>query len=277
MHAIGGEATRKDFVGSSGRALGAVAGAALLCIATTGPAVAADDDPSTTPYRPSVSTPAALSAPGWIEIEAGFAHEHNGDGARRDSVPATVKLAFSPDWGIRIGGDAWVRQRDAAMRASGVGYTSVVLKRRFAIDDAQAFGLEAQAAFPTARHGLGSGSGKADYGVNAIYSADFGGAWHTDLNLIGTRLGQVDGGASRAQLLWAAALSRALNERWGVVGEFSGTHQRGGDGTSQFLLAASYNMTKQLTLDAGAARSLRSGPAVWSAFTGFTWLATRLF
>src|SRR5664279_5250498 len=79
-------------------------GLAALALAATAPAcVAADDDanaePSTTPYRPSVSTPAALSAPGWLEIEAGFEHDHAGAGMR-DSVPATFKLAFSPDWGV---------------------------------------------------------------------------------------------------------------------------------------------------------------------------------
>ncbi len=250
----------------------------LLCLlALASQAALADDaEPSTTPYRPSVSTPAALSAPGWLEIEAGYEHDHGGAGARRDSVPTTFKLAFSPDWGIRVGQEAWVRQSDDSGRLSGIGDTSVVLKRRFEINDKQAFGLEAGVTVPTGRRGIGSSSGKPDYGINAIYSADFG-DWHTDLNLVTTRLGQTDPGASRGQLLWAASLSRALNDQWGVVGEFSGTHEHGAGNTSQFLLAASYNLDKRLTLDAGAARSLRAGTPVWSAFTGFTWLAARLF
>ncbi len=253
--------------------------AVLLLAATAARAASgADDEPSTTPYRPSVSTPAALSAPGWLEIEAGFEHDHAGAGARRDSVPATFKLAFTPDWGLRIGGEAWARQSATGLAStSGFGDTSVVLKRRLAIDDAQAFGLEAGVTIPTARRGLGSGSGKADYALNAIYSADFAGEWHTDLNLLTTRLGQTDPGTARTQVLWAAALSRTLGERWGVVGEFSGTRQGGAPGTSQFLLAASCNVSKRLTLDVGAARSLRSGPPAWSAFTGLTWLAVRLF
>jgi hypothetical protein len=250
--------------------------ALLLAAASVQAARAADDEPTTTPYRPSVSTPAALSAPGWLEIEAGFEHDHGGAGSRRDSVPTTFKLAFSPDWGIRVGQEAWVRQGDDSGRMSGIGDTSVILKRRFAIDDKQAFGLEAGVTVPTGRRGIGNGSGKPDYGINAIYSADLG-DWHTDLNLVTTRLGQVDAGASRGQLLWAASLSRSLNEQWGVVGEFSGTHERGAENTSQFLLAASCNLSKSLTLDAGAARSLRGGAPVWSAFTGFTWLAARLF
>lgn len=240
------------------------------------PAIAAaDDEPAAVPYRPSVSTPAALSTPGWLEIEAGLLHEHNGSHAYRDSVPATLKLAFSPDWGVRVGADAWVRQRDdAGTRLSGIGDTAVVLKRRFAVDDASAFGLEAVVVLPTARRGLGNSH--AAYGVNGIYSADFG-RWHTDINLAATRAGAVDAGTSRIQWLGAAALSTALDDRWGVVGELSGTNQRGVDSTRQLLVAASYNVSKHLVLDAGAARSLRSGTPTWSAFTGFTWLAGRVF
>jgi hypothetical protein len=234
----------------------------------------AAERPSVTPYRPSVSTPAALSAPGWLEIEAGFTRTRGEGPVRRDSLPYTLKLAFSEDWGVRLGGDAWVRQRDAAgARRSGGGDTSVVLKRRFAVDADSAFGLEAGVNLPTARGGLGSDG--TDWSVNGIYSADLG-AWHTDLNLVATRLGRVGPGTSRSQLLWAASLSRALNDRWGVVGELSGTRQRGADGSAQLLAAASYNVSKSLTLDAGLSRSIRSG-SDWSVFAGFTVLAARLF
>jgi hypothetical protein len=224
-----------------------------------------------------VSTPAALSAPGWLEVEAGGLHEHDGGGSRRDSVPVTLKLAFTPDWGVRVGSDAWVRQRDeSGDRATGIGDTAFVVKRRFAVDDDSAFGLEGGVTVPTSRHGIGSGSGKPDWGLNAIYSADFG-AWHTDLNAAATRLGANEAGTGRTQFLGAASLSRSLDEHWGVVGEVSGTHRRGADSTSQLLVAASYNVSKRLVLDAGAARSLRGGAPTWSAFTGFTWLAGRVF
>ena len=159
---------------------------------------------------------------------------------------------------------------------SGFGDTSVVLKRRFGIDDDQAFGLEASVTAPTGKSGIGFGSGKPDYAVNAIYSADFG-AWHTDVNLLAARLGQVDPGASRTLWLFAASLSRQLDDRWGVVGEFADTRQSGAEDSRQLLLAASYNLSKRMTLDAGAARSVRRGDSAWSAFAGFTWLAARLF
>jgi len=238
-------------------------------------AATADDGPAAVPYRPSVSTPAMLSAPGWIEVEAGLQQQHDGASSRRDSLPVTLKLAFTPDWGVRVGSDAWVRVRDGAQHDSGFGDTGIVVKRRFAVDEQQAFGLEAAALVPTARSGLGGGSGKADYGVNAIYSADFG-AWHTDLNVTATRLGAVDAGFGRMQWAGAAALSRGF-DAWGLVGEISGSRRSGEDSTRQLLGAVSYSVSKRLVVDAGVARSLRSGPAQWSAFTGFTWLAARLF
>jgi hypothetical protein len=252
--------------------------AAMLSSLVVFAAAAAEAEaPSAVPYRPSVSTPAALSAPGWLEVESGYLHEHADAGVRRESVPVTLKLAFTPDWGVRIGTDAWVQRRDeSGARATGSGDTSIIIKRRFAVDDESAFGLEGGGTLPSSRHGLGIGSGKPDWVLNAIYSADFG-PWHTDLNAAATRFGANDAGTSRAQFLGAASLSRSLDEHWGVVGEFSGTAQHGADATRQLLVAASYNVSKGLVLDAGAARSLRAGAPVWSAFTGFTWLAARLF
>ena len=252
--------------------------AALSMLATFSVAVAAEDEsPSVVPYRPSVSTPAALSAPGWLEVESGFLHEHTATGVRRESVPVTLKLAFTPDWGVRVASDAWVQRRDeAGERATGSGDTAIVVKRRFAVDDESAFGLEGGGTLPSSRHGLGSGSGKPDWVLNAIYSADFG-AWHTDTNAAATRFGAQEGTASRAQLLAAASLSRSLDEHWSVVGEVAGAGQHGADATRQLLVAVSYNVSKRLVLDAGAARTLRAGAPSWSAFTGMTWLAARIF
>lgn len=250
-----------------------VAAAWAVAVPAIAAAAATDDDPEATPYRPSVSTPAALSAPGWIEIEAGVARERQG-ASRSESLPATVKLAFTPDWGVRVGGDVWQRQRDGSGRSSEGGDVDVVLKRRFAVDGVHAFGLEAGATLPTA-HG-DTGVRRAAWTVNGIYSAELG-DWHADLNLAGSRLGAPDAGASRLVVLWAAAVSRSLGERWSVVGELSGTRQRGAETATQALVAASYAVSRRLVLDAGAARSLRSEPTAWSAFAGLTWTAARLF
>jgi hypothetical protein len=76
-----------------------------ICLAQT----ASDDEVSVTPCRPSISTPAALFAASWMEIEAGLLAAHGAGTERRGSVPCTLKLAFMPDGGMRLGGDGWVR------------------------------------------------------------------------------------------------------------------------------------------------------------------------
>jgi len=247
------------------------AGALLLAALA---AHADDGKPAATPYRPSVSTPAQLSAPGWLELEGG-AWRQLDSAARRNSLPWTAKLTFSDDWGIRIRGEAWVRQTDEPGPAlSGNGLTGVALKRRLAVDEQSAFALELGATLPTGHSGIVSG--KTDTTLNAIYSADIG-DWHTDLNLAAIHLGAPDAGTSHQQTLWAASLSRPLNDAFGLAGELSGTHQSGAGSASQFLFAASYSVTKSLVLDAGMARRVSGGAPTTQAVAGFTWVAWRLF
>jgi hypothetical protein len=247
-----------------------------LLLAATGLAFACStahaddaDNPAVVPYRPSVSTPAQLSAPGWLELEAGGLRTSNPDS--RGTLPYTLKLAFTPDWGLRVGGDAWVRQDGD----HGVGDTSVVLKRRFAVSDATAWGLELGEKFPTAGSTLGSG--RADTAVNGIFSSDFAPAWHTDLNLSETRVGVPKGQPRAWQTGWAAAVSRQLTDAWGAVGEFSGTRQAGAQGTAQFLLAASWSASPAAVFDLGAAKGLNDATPHTSVFAGVTVRLARLF
>jgi hypothetical protein len=254
-----------------------IASTALACTGSAHAADAPDDGgPAVVPYRPSVSTPAQLSAPGYLELEAGGLRTTGPDsGTSRVTLPYTLKLAFTPDWGVRIGGDAWVRQAEPGDSHSGSGDTSVVLKRRFAVDDATAWGLELGEKFATAGSTLGSGH--ADTTVNAIFSSDFAPSWHTDVNVNETRVGVASGQPHAWQTGWAAAFSRTLSDRWGAVGEFSGTHQAGTPSTAQFLAAASWNQSPAAVFDFGAARGLNDASPRWQVFAGVTARLAKLF
>lgn len=235
---------------------------ALACLASGG--ALAQDMPGVTPYRPSVSTPAQLPAPGQLEFEAGFLRARADDG-RRDTLPVLFKLAFSAQWGVLVGGDAYVSARDeAGNRARGLGDTIVELKRAFLVDSETAFGVEIGAKLPTAKDSIGSG--KADYMVNTIFSKDFGKV-HMDANANLTRLGAWDAGTGRNQAGLAASFSTEVAEHWGANAELSGTHRGGTDNTAQLLVAATYSPTKQATFDVGVAHSLH-GPSGWSLFGG---------
>ncbi len=236
------------------------------------------EDVSVTPYRPTVSTPAALSAPGWLEIEAGLQGADVGGAPRRDSFPYALKLALTEDWGVRVAGEAWVRDPTALNRESAPGGdTSLILKRRFAVNDRSAFGLELGLTAPTARAGLHSGSGQTDYTATGIYSSDFAHSLHADFNLGLTRLGSADPSTSHHQAMWAAALQDGVSARWGIVAELSGTRQGGTRSTAQLLGGATFSPGKRVTWDFGVARGLNSPSPGWTLFVGTTFLAARVF
>jgi hypothetical protein len=234
-----------------------LAGASLAAQAQEGPAI--------TPYRPSVSTPAQLPAPGQLEFEFGVLAARGAD-PRRDSLPYSFKLAFDKDWGVLVNGEATVRMRGEGANANGFGDTQLVLKRAFVVDDATAFGLELGVKTPTAKDTIGSGS--SDWDVNAIYSRDFGDI-HMDANLNETRLGAPDPGAARMQTGASASFSMPLDERWSATWELSGTHNGGAPSTAQALAALGFMPNKRLAFDVGFTRGLTPGTPHWSLFTGF--------
>jgi hypothetical protein len=240
---------------------------------TAGAARAAGDFEPVTPYRPSVSSPAQLPAVGQLEFEIGGLRQRTDD-AQRSSVPYLFKLAFSKEWGLLIGGDAQVWQRDTGGQARGLGDTTLVLKRAWVVDDVSAFGVEAGVKLPTAKDAIGSG--QADYTINTIYSRDVG-ALHMDANLNVLRLGAADPGSSRTQWGASTSFSTALSERWSVTGELSGTHRAGADHGVQVLAALAYSPSKLLTIDFGMARAMRPTPATTSLFAGVVFPLARLW
>ncbi len=231
-------------------------------------------DATVTPYRPTVSNPAELPVPGWLEAEFGGLRVFGADHSRADSVPWLLKYAFDADHGLLLGGDAYVAQ-DAPGSASlhGVGDTSLAWKQRFDAGPAGAFGLEAGVTLPSARRGLGVG--KPQWQANGIYSRDLGAA-HVDVNLGLAHAARHAAGSSAWQQAYAAALSWPLGSQWGGALEVSGAHQRGLPAQAQALAALNYNVSPRVVLDAGAARGLCHQAHDRSVFAGATVLLGRL-
>jgi hypothetical protein len=234
---------------------------------------AAEDENAITPYRPSVSSPAQLPVAGQLEFELGGLQARSGP-ARRGSLPYQFKLAFSPEWGVLVGGEARVWVHDGDVRSQGLGDTTIVLKRAWIVDDASAFGMEFGAKLPTARDDIGSG--KADYGVNTIYSRDIG-AVHMDANFNTTRLGLAEAGSSRTQLGASASFSTEFSAQWGVTGEVSGTRRAGAISGVQLLTALTFSPSKRLTFDIGVARAVLPTPASTLLFAGVVFPITKLW
>ena len=243
-----------------------------ICLLITN-LVFGDDEPVATPYRPTASNPADLPTPGWLELEFGGQHQ-KADDAHQISLPYLFKYAFTPDWGVLVGGDAYIRNTDTNGNSmSGFGDTQLLLKHRIPISEGRALGFETGVRAPTAKTGLGSG--KADYIFTGIFSNDFG-AMHLDINLGPTRLGAPEQDTGRVEWNGSAALSKNLNDRWNVAGELSATQRHAVATQSKFLIALAYSATKRTVFDFGFAKGLTDASPDYTIFAGVTTVLGRL-
>lgn len=241
---------------------------AFVATALLSPALAAEEV-SVTPYRPTVTNPAGLSAPGWLELETGLMQQKEQDGSRQDSLPYLFKFAFTSDFGVMLGGDALLAQRAAdGSRQSGGGDTSLLLKHRFALETAE-LGCEYGFKAPTAARGLGSG--ERDYTFNGIYSRNFG-QHEMDSNLNVTRIGGALPGEGRYEYGWSATVFHALKNGWGGMAELSGTARSGTLPRSQWLIAANYEWSPRLVLDLGLSSGIDKRSHRYAVFAGMSML-----
>lgn len=251
---------------------GLLRAAAVVCVSSAmlcASLPAMSQEVRVTPYRPTVSNSAALSEPGWVELEAGMASRHDRDGARQTSLPYLVKLAFTPDFGMLLGGDAYVSRTANGTRTSGTGDTTLMFKHRLVLDSASALGYEYGFKSPTAKRGLGSG--KSDLLLNGIYSRDISG--HAlDINLNVTKVGDALPGESAWQYGWSGTVFRPVNDKWGAMAELSGTQRSGGASQSQWLVAASYEWSARLVLDAGLSAGIGAASHRVALFAGMSML-----
>lgn len=249
---------------------------ATFLLASLNPALAEDNEVAATPYRPSVSNPAALSEPGWLELELGTQRIKGGGDKMRDSFPVLAKLAFTENWGILLGSEMAVQRTDLSDQVfNGNGDTLIVLKHRMPTDtEDTAFGLELGYKSPSASETIGSG--QADTSINGIFSTKIAGN-DVDINLGATHVGGVPENVDTYMYSWAAAVGHGLNEQWGVFAEVSGTEQRGTPSRAQIMAGITYTLNRRVVFDAGAARGLNTDSPDSILFAGVTVLAGKLW
>ena len=252
--------------------------AGLYGIVLTAPMVAyADqDEPGATPFRPTVTSGANISAPGWLELEFGGQRLGGNGMDSRNSWPYLLKYSLNHRFAVLVGGDTHVETAPAqSPPLSGSGDTTLTLKYR-APDalEGMSFGIETTVKLPTAADGLGSG--ERDYSLKGIYGIDLANGFHLDTNLMMTRLGNATGDQRPNQWAWAAAISRQINDAWTLAGDLSGTSQQGVPSTAQFLAAASYVVNKRMVVDTGIAAGLNSDTPKFTVFGGLTVLIGKI-
>jgi hypothetical protein len=217
-----------------------------------------------TPYRPTVSSPSAMSAEGQLEFELGGLRSKS-DGQTRDSLPYLFKLALNKDWSVLLSGEVHVRAQDGSGTLHGLGDTTVTLKRTLPVDEQTAFGIEFGLKQPTAKAGLGSG--QRDLVLNGILSKDFG-LIHMDANLNATHIGGAALPESATQTGASASFSTPYNDQISLEAEFSAARRAGTSSTAQALVAVAYSPSKRATFDMGVAKGLTTASQNWALFAG---------
>jgi len=233
------------------------------------PLIAQAEQLTVTPYRPTVSNPAELSALRHLEVEFGAQSNQPGMQVERNSLPFLLKYPFADQWGLLVGGEAWIKSRSEEETISGFGNTAVLIKHYHPISPTLAVGFEAGAVLPSARQSLGQG--RTDYSSNFIVSQDIADL-RIDVNAGVTRKGFKEDDLDRYRYNWAIAASQMFTERWGIAGEFSGVLAQQQKPTSQFLTSLNYLMTPQLMLDFGGTVGMTSVTDNYTVFAGFTLL-----
>lgn len=232
----------------------------------------AAEEPRTTPYRPTVSNPAELPLPGWIDAELGWQYTRERDGGHQQQVPYIFKFGFNEDWGLLLGGDGYVNQveRGASVRREGYGSIAALLKHRMTWNADIHFGWEAGIAHQNLDGDV------TDYLLNGIYSHDLG-PLRLDVNMMLTHAGAIDPGLAPWIGSWAAALGFPIHGKLGGAIEFAGSHQDGARATSQFLATLNYAVHPRLVLDVGFLTGLTSEAPDIALFAGLSVLTWRAY
>lgn len=236
------------------------------------PRLASADEPHVTPYRPTISNPAELPVPGWIDAELGWQYSRGGEVGHRQNIPYVLKFGFSEDWGMLLGGDGYVNQFDPGGRVRSEGYGSFagLLKHRLTWNDDIHFGLEAGFSHRSLDGGI------TDYLVNGIYSQDIGPV-RLDVNTMLTHAGDSNPGQAPWIGSWAVALGFPLYGDIGGAIEFAGAHQDDAPAFSQFLATLNYSVHPRLVLDIGFAAGMTGASQDMAFFAGMSALLWRVF
>ena len=230
------------------------------------------DSPAANPGRPTVSTPAALTPPGYLQFETGMLGAWTSPAvSSQTSLNEVVKFSLTRRLELLAGFKPVARSREGGFSSNDPGGISL---------GAQAVIFPGEGTRPTVSvsyfHSVYDGTspdldiGSSANSVLLLASTDVKG-FHYDANLFLNEVVSVP--IRRAQVGQSLSVSHPLNARFGLSGEiwhFTQPFLRGNAVGN--LWAVNYNANRVLVFDAGFDHGLTSTSTRWEVFTGFTYL-----
>jgi cobalt/nickel transport protein len=224
--------------------------------------------------RPLTTDDAWTVEKGKFQLEFGF------DGARQDNhdweFGPSLMLSYGLLERMDIGLGSGYLFLDPREGDKENGFADTELKAKYRLFDENkwipAFAISGILKIPTASESKGLGSGKTDFGMNAIATKKVGERWVVHLNLGYAFIG---GGDAANEMNYSLAGQFILTEKWALVGEVVGINNfngRHGDDPLSSLIGTYYSILENLIIDAGVEIGLNKAAPDFRITTGLTWL-----
>ena len=231
--------------------------------------------PAVNPGRPTVTDPAALTAPGWLETEFGITKNLNRD--RTLSTPFLLKLTSrNTRLQYRLSVDGFIFPGQGA---NGFGDTYAGLQYLFAQQNKGGFDVAGRATikFPTAPAFIGTG--KVDYNVLLLASRDFSPSLHGDFNLGLSNLSRQGAPGTDNQFLATASFTLPIKGgRWQYTNEIVYTSPiQGQQSQLTTMHGFTYAVHRYDVYDVAVQWQLHGDGATWQVLFGRTFFLGRLF
>ena len=232
--------------------------------------------PAVNPGRPTVTDPAALTVPGWLETEFGVAKNLNRD--RNMGTPLLFKLtAPGGRTQARLAFDGYVSLGDGSF--SGFGDTYLAVQHLFRTQDHGKWDISGRLhlKMPTASDAIGTG--KVDFGALLLASRDFTPSLHGDFNLGLTSLTRQQQPGTDTQAIAAASFTIPIpGGRWQYTNELVWTSAIAGTRAAVTTMhGVTYAVHRWDVYDAAVQWSLSGDGATWQVLFGRTFFLGKLF
>jgi hypothetical protein len=232
----------------------------------------APDGPEANPGRPTISTPATLTDPGYFQFETGFLSAWTSpEFSSQTNLNEVVKFAVSKRFEFLVGGEPVARS--TVMGGSETNAGGVVVGLQSVVYHGE--GARPTIALGYFRSFYGGDAPDLDMGsyrnsALVLASADIK-KFHFDFNLFLNE--QVEAAIHRGQFGQSLSISHPLPGKFGLSGEiwhFTQPFLRANAVGN--LWAVSYSASRVLVFDGGFERGLTSTSTRWELFGGFTYL-----
>jgi hypothetical protein len=224
--------------------------------------------------RPLSTDDAWTLEKGQFQLETGFDFTRQDNHDREISPSLTLSYGLLENMDIGIGSSyLFVRPKEEE-NEDGLGDTEIKLKYRLLGEKIwmPAFAVAGIVKIPTASDSKGLGSGKTDFGINAIFSKELSKRFVVHLNLGYTFIGEH--GADN-EMNYSGAAQFVVSDKWSLVGEIFGVNNLNGhkrDDQISGLIGTSYFITEKIIWDAGIEIGMNKAAPDYRLTTGLTFL-----